>query len=484
MGVHVRKVMDAYCAILTLCDYLLSDFVLYNLLLLDSRSLRKSSRVCVKLRRCAQTIIFQFAPSLLLKKRDDESPASLLSAISALLPHALQRKANGLQTYTFGDGRYGQLGHEFPDDADKEELLFRREPQCVKELVEKHVVQVAAGREHTVVLTAEGQVFTFGAGSCGRLGISMTEEVKKIVVQVAAGGQHTALLIDDGEVYTCGYGGYGQLGRGSRSSLFFPRRVETLRGQPVVQVSAGDNHTLALTGAGEVYAWGYEAYGQLGCVDENDTMHDRTLPCRVEALVHKRIVQVAAGHNYTAALTVDGEVFTCGDGSNGKLGYSTPTDNCASYKLRTVEALVGKCVVQIALGENHSAVITNNGEVFTFGGGTHGKLGHPHVTGCEDLEGLEDDEHVPRRVEALVGKHIVQVALGKAHSVALTDDGYVFTFGSSEYGELGHGESGYKNQTEPFFLWITWYVAARTWCKLQLVVRTQLCCASPDSVKA
>ena len=94
-----------------------------------------------------------------------------------------------------------------------------------------------------------------------------------------------------------------------------------------------------------------------------------------------------------------------------------------------VEALAGEKVIGAAAGSTHTAVWTEEGELFTFGWGGSGSLGH----------GGEQHESVPRLVEALAGKKVVGASAGHTHTVVWTDAGDIFTFGLGKFGGLGHG---------------------------------------------
>ena len=108
----------------------------------------------------------------------------------------------------------------------------------------------------------------------------------------------------------------------------------------------------------------------------------------VEALVGKKVVGASAGENHTAAWTDEGELFTFGYGSRGQLGHGGTQNESVP---RLVEVLAGNKVVGAAAGKHYTAVWTDAGELFTFGYGDRGRLGH----------GGQENEHVPRLVEAL-----------------------------------------------------------------------------------
>lgn len=108
------------------------------------------------------------------------------------------------------------------------------------------------------------------------------------------------------------------------------------------------------------------------------------------------------------------------------MGHSTEA-NCHSPRL--VDTLIGKMPRQVSCGGFHTAVVTENGRLYTFGGGEHGQLGHSDRV----------NKHKPTLVQALEGIFVSQITCGWSHSVALTAKGHVYTWGNSDHGKLGHG---------------------------------------------
>lgn len=134
---------------------------------------------------------------------------------------------------------------------------------------------------------------------------------------------------------------------------------------------------------------------------------------------------------HTGCLTDDGELYTWGEGKFGRLGHSSES-NC--HYPRLVETLLGKQPRQVSCGGFHTAVVTEDGSLYTFGGGEHGQLGHN-----DRVNKLK-----PTLVQALEGIFVSQITCGWSHSVALSSpDGRVYTWGNSDHGKLGHG-SGRK----------------------------------------
>ena len=130
---------------------------------------------------------------------------------------------------------------------------------------------------------------------------------------------------------------------------------------------------------------------------------------------------------HTLALTEEGHVFSWGDGDYGKLGHG----NAATHKTpkQILGPLTGKVIVQISAGYRHSAAVTADGQLFTWGEGDFGRLGH----------GDSQFRFVPTLVkDILVGS----VSCGAAHTLALSSDGKTaWSFGAGDHGKLGHGDT-------------------------------------------
>jgi hypothetical protein len=116
-----------------------------------------------------------------------------------------------------------------------------------------------------------------------------------------------------------------------------------------------------------------------------------------DPLAGKEVIGAAAGSSHTAAWTEEGELFTFGYGNTGKLGHGGEERELVQ---RLVEALTGKKVIGVEAGDWHTIVWTDEGELFTFGCGGHGRLGHGGEED-EDAEDEENDEFVPRLVQRL-----------------------------------------------------------------------------------
>ena len=189
--------------------------------------------------------------------------------------HTLCVNASG-RAFVWGDNEYGQLGV-----GDKEKRVRVVPTLVIGFLKTKTVVQVTAGYYHTACLTADGLVFVCGFGVGGRLGVGDMEgrvlhvptlvrgelEGRK-VLQVAAGGAHTVCVTDDGSVFAFGFNSSGQLGVGNAENRLVPTLLRgELKNKSVVQVAAGESHTMFVTGDGLVFATWSNDEGQLAVGD-------------------------------------------------------------------------------------------------------------------------------------------------------------------------------------------------------------------------
>jgi hypothetical protein len=147
----------------------------------------------------------------------------------------------------------------------------------------------------------------------------------------------------------------GSLGQGSLISYASPRRVEgrwVKAHEAVLSTSASDSCTAAVTSRGNLYTWGKGLAGQLGHGDAVPV----TMPKLVSSFVSEglRIAQVSCAPYHTAAVTTDGQLFTWGNGLFGKLGHG---DNLPAFLPRKVVALEGHRVISVSCGWWHTAAV-------------------------------------------------------------------------------------------------------------------------------
>ena len=321
------------------------------------------------------------------------------------------------------------------------------------------IVKVSNGSYHSFGLTSDGRIYAWGRNTSGELGIGTTLArsnvpiaVKttgtpmdgKVVKQVEGGGRyegsHSIALASDGTVYTWGLNQYGQLGNNttinSRSPVAVQAAGTPMEGKTIVQIAAGADHSLALDSDGALYAWGSNAYGQLG----NGTTTNSSVPVAVKIagtpLAGKTIVQIAAGANHNMVLTSDGTVYTWGWNYHGQLGNNTKTNSNTIVAVQTIGTpIAGKKIVKIAAGQGHSLALTDDGMVYAWGRNDTGQLGNNATT----------DAMLPVAVTVtgtpMSNKTIVEIASGARHSLAIDSSGKVYAWGHNGSGQLGNNST-------------------------------------------
>ena len=361
----------------------------------------------------------------------------LLLAIAAFL---LPARAQAQLAYAWGDNSYGQLGNNSTTNSSVPVAVT-----ATGALNGLSVTAVAAGGNHSLALANNSQVYAWGYNFYGQLGNnSMTNSSVPVAVTatgalnglsvtaIAAGGVHS-LALANGHVYAWGYGGDGELGNNSTTNSNVPVAVTAtgvLNGLSVTAVAAGGNHSLALANNGQVYAWGYNFYGQLG----NNSTTNSSVPVAVTAtgaLNGLSVTAITGGYVHSLALA-NGQVYAWGYNAYGQLGNNSTTNSSVPVAVTATGALNGLSVTAIAAGGYHSLALAN-GHVYAWGDNANGELGNNSTT----------NSSVPVAISSSVlnSLTVTQIAAGLVSSYALTSDGRLFAWGDNYYGELGIGSS-------------------------------------------
>ena len=370
--------------------------------------------------------------------------------------------------YTWGTGTYGRLG----SGGENDQLV----PMIVDSLAKIDSVTVACGAFHTCVLTVAGDIWSFGGGLYGKLGLGGQENSMIPVklprlqnntpwTQVSCGSFHTLGISENGVVHAWGFGGHGRLGQNKdidmtstptaitldaqshKCSGSSTRRFQTLvtkqahtyqeegdqkdNNEPatrIIDVGAGAKHSMYCTSQGHVYTWGANDCGQLG---NRRNGADPSIPEQVKAHVGGlRIVSVACGANHCMCVTARGDLYTWGLGTSGQLGHGS-MDNMDTPNV--IQLLQGKNVVLAVGGEDNSGCVTDTGDLYTWGAGEMGKLGH----GSGMTSSL-----LPRLIRGdLQDKNVKQLSLGLGHTAVIVNQGTLYSWGAGWFGRLGHGDT-------------------------------------------
>jgi alpha-tubulin suppressor-like RCC1 family protein len=313
-------------------------------------------------------------------------------------------------------------------------------------------VQVSLGGSHSSAITSEGRIFTWGSNNYGQLGDGTTTRrytptditgyfglnSGETIVSVSLGLSHSTAITSEGRIFTWGRNQYGQLGDGSTTNRNTPTditgQLDFNTGESITGVSLGAVHSSVVSSAGRLFTWGQNDYGQLG----NGTTTYGSIPTDITGqfslIAGETLTSVSLGSYHSSAITSGGRLFIWGQNSYGQLGngtgttLTTPTDITGHFNL-----IAGETITRVSLGFSHSSAITSEGRLFTWGFNNYGQLGDGTTTyklNPTDIMGrfsLGSDET------------IVSISLGHSHSIAITSEGRLFTWGWNQYGQVGDG---------------------------------------------
>ncbi|XP_069751457.1 regulator of chromosome condensation isoform X2 [Narcine bancroftii] len=306
--------------------------------------------------------------------------------------------------------------------------------------------------------TIPGIVLSLGQGDVGQLGLgenimerkkpALVKGLPEKIVQVKAGGMHTVCLGLSGKVYTFGCNDEGALGRDTSQEGSDMVPVQVLLDEHVVQVSAGDSHTAALTENGQVYIWGSfrDNNGVIGLLEPMKTsIVPQQIPIEVP------ILKIVSGNDHLVMLSLDGEIFTSGCGEQGQLGRIAACFTNRGGRRGLERLLIPKSLHLKSKGHGKVAfrdifcgayctfAISKEGHVYGFGLSNYHQLGTSSTTPCYSAHKLTAFKNSAKSWAKFAG--------GQHHTLCLDSDGKVHSLGRSEYGRLGLGENTTEKST-------------------------------------
>ena len=411
-----------------------------------------------------------------LREQRQASPDFLLALHRTWLPPppSYVPPVAGRSLYTWGLGSQGQLGVGGRKTRGSDVV---RSPRQVEALREEEVVDVACGGMHMLALVEKNNtVFGWGQGSHGQLGrgdevshsypspllmLQQRDQEKwkaegfyefasaldgrmvgvdgrdgVYVERLFAGGFHSMCVDTSGMAWSWGWNLDGALGRTIQIQSE-PWRVASLRAVRVRAASLGLLHSLLLTETAEVYVAGDNSYGQLGTGEKGDAT-SLYLPRRIEVGA-ARVLQVAAGCDFSLARTADGGVLSWGHGSNGQLGHDDWYEQTAPKAIEYFERQ--QIVLQhVTAGCHHSLALSDDGILYAWGANDYGQLGlGDRISRASPRRVFELQPTFDARGLQTVGSPVASAAAGQDFSIALLADGRVYTWGSNSNGQLGIG---------------------------------------------
>jgi alpha-tubulin suppressor-like RCC1 family protein len=323
------------------------------------------------------------------------------------------------EVWSAGSNEYGQLGRDCDEDEGDFSCILRR----VTGLGSEPVAFIASGGGHSAALTESRQLFLWGLNHHGQRGTGVNGSLEWLPPPAAAGGELAVAAA------------YVAAVRAARRRALQHGAVRCPLGalldaaESVVAVACGGSHTVAVTTAGRVIAFGGNIHGELGMpgCGSTTTMDPTPVLLACVALDGVRIVGCAAGGNHTCLVSDDGRVFAMGRNGSGQLGLGHTTDTHTPTEIDAAH-FGGAPIAAVACGGLHTMAITcDEGKLYGWGDGPID--GENGATGLGHTHGATTPQPV---VGALADARVVRITAGSTHSCALVEDGRVFAFGRDD----------------------------------------------------
>lgn len=333
--------------------------------------------------------------------------------ISAGAVHSCAIKSDG-KTHCWGDNSFKQLG-------DNSVAEFRALPGPVTQGTLSFVA--IAGYHHSCALTASGAMYCWGGNSQGQIGDGTTTQQPTPVpggggiefTSIAIAQSRTCGIAKTGVTYCWGINEYGQTGDSTTSRSLSPQTVKG--GLSFEKITVGPWHTCALTSGGAAYCWGRNSVGQLG---DGSTINftaanDRSTP--VPVVGGQSFKGIAAGTDFTCALTTAGKLYCWGGAGVGLTNHSsTPLAVSPDLTFDSLEA-----------GTNYACALTATGAAYCWGYNQRGELG----------DGSTTNRTTPVAVTG--GIAFSSLSAGAGHTCGISTSGVAYCWGYNLWGQVGDG---------------------------------------------
>ena len=286
-----------------------------------------------------------------------------------------------------------------------------------------------SGAYHTITLSNDGTLHSFGYDGEGQLGlghigsVSLPTPIPNLpkISQISCGSRFTVCVDYEGFMWSFGENKYGQLGTGNKTNSNVPQKIKKI--PPVLSVSCGYFHTLIITTDSNLWSCGNNKYGQL-CLGNKK---NRSKPRKTS---FSNISKISAGNHHSLFQNNKEEIFACGCNCSGECG----SDFVNSYQITpSLMPDLPSNIVHFVCGSHHCLFLDSEGNVFSIGYNVYGSLGLGHNTNQNELNKIPD---IPP---------IRTISCVNASCYLIDFEGNVWSFGNNEYMQLGHGDNSNKN---------------------------------------
>lgn len=335
-----------------------------------------------------------------------------------------------------GTGTEGSAGdHDGDGYTNMQEYLLHSDPDDGTSIP---IATIRAGENHSLALTSDGRVWSWGSNGGGELGdgtqTNRNSPVPLVisagmgkVIQIDAGDYFSMALDESGTLWAWGYNGDRQISKDPNAQYLTPFKV-ALPG-PVARFACGGSHVLVVDQSGALWSWGNNENGQLGLGHTNPTIGISQI---TKPLGMGNITSLAASANSSYALDSTGKVWSWGYNDGGQLGNGS---NMSQLQPVAVDVTTGISPIRsISAGESHVVASAVDGSIWTWGYNGYGQLGTGNIT----------DANSP--VKLVAGLTLASdLSTGNYHSLAVSPAGTVWAWGNNDYGQLGTSSTASAN---------------------------------------
>ena len=297
----------------------------------------------------------------------------------------------------------------------------------VAEFDPHNIDRLSLGGCHTGFVKEDGSLYVWGCGFEYQLGngdhsIAYTPiKIMDDVKKISFGFENSAAITKDGSLYIWGK---HKPNPAEAKELFMNPSSPTKIMDNVSSVSLGSNHTAVIKNDNTLYMWGDNYLGELGNGKSGKYEYSDT-PVKIM----DDVICVSLGFLHSAAVTTDGSLYTWGCNRNGQLGNGKSGES----EIEAEPVKIMENVQYVSVGDEHSAAITEDGSLYMWGRNDSGQVGN-------GKSGENEIQTEPVKIM----DNVQYVSLGAEHSAAITKDGSLYMWGNNSDGQLGNGESGYK----------------------------------------
>jgi alpha-tubulin suppressor-like RCC1 family protein len=317
--------------------------------------------------------------------------------------------------WCWGRNLYGQLG--IGTDATEMDL-----PAMVD--TDATFIEINAGAEHTCAIDSNNDMWCWGSGLFGQLGITsfniqssnvpVKVETDKKFQKVAGGQNHNCAIELNGEVWCWGTNANAQLGNNDTADS--STLVKILNNNSFSRLSAGSLHTCAIDDASRLWCWGWNNFGQLGTNDSTNYY----VPTMVDSTVLFNEIECGSGHN--CAIDATGYAWCWGEHSKGRLGLSVWSGN---EVLAPEKVDSNSIFVSISAANSHTCAIDDGGQLWCWGNEFNGRLGIGPTSAVVGPQAVSSTEQ------------FVKITTGQEFTCGLTDT-FGYCWGKNDKAQLGY----------------------------------------------